>query len=81
MCAGCITNADRVRGFNDALKEFPNVKLLASQPANYQRLQALQVMENLMQSHPQIDGVLAANDAMAIGAHRGPGWRASARRW
>jgi len=65
---GSLTSIDRVRGFNDALKEFKEVKLLASQPANYQRLQGLQVMENLMQSHPQIDGVLAANDAMAIGA-------------
>lgn len=65
---GSLTNADRVRGFNDAIKENPNVKLLASQPANYQRLQALQVMENLIQSFPSIDGVLAANDAMAVGA-------------
>jgi ribose transport system substrate-binding protein len=65
---GSLTNVDRVRGFNDALKENPGAKLLASQPANYQRLQALQVMENLMQSNSQIDGVLAANDAMAIGA-------------
>ena len=65
---GSLTNTDRVRGFNDALKESPNVKLLASQPANYQRLQALQVMENLMQSFPSIDGVLAANDPMAVGA-------------
>jgi len=65
---GSLTNTDRVRGFNDALKENPNVKLLASQPANYQRLQALQVMENLMQSFPSIDGVLAANDPMAVGA-------------
>ena len=65
---GSLTSNDRVRGFNAAIKEAPGVKLLASQPANYQRLQALQVMENLMQSHPQIDGVLAANDAMALGA-------------
>lgn len=65
---GSLTNIDRVRGFNDAIKEFKDVTLLASQPGNYQRLQGLQVMENLMQSHPQIDGVLAANDAMAIGA-------------
>ena len=65
---GSLTSIDRVRGFQAALKEFPGVKLLASQPANYQRLQALQVMENLMQSFPQIDGVLAANDAMALGA-------------
>jgi ribose transport system substrate-binding protein len=65
---GSLTNVDRVRGFNDALKENPGAKLLASQPGNYQRLQALQVMENLMQSNSQIDGVLAANDAMAVGA-------------
>ncbi len=65
---GTLTNTDRIRGFTDALKEFPNVKLIATQPGNYQRLLALQVMENLMQSFPQIDGVLAANDAMAVGA-------------
>jgi ribose transport system substrate-binding protein len=64
---GSATNVDRVRGFNDALKENPGAKLLASQPGNYQRLQALQVMENLIQSNYQIDGVLAANDAMATG--------------
>ena len=45
---GSTTSDERVRGFHKALEEFPNVKLLASQPANYQRLQALQVMENLI---------------------------------
>ncbi|MFZ9468066.1 MAG: sugar ABC transporter substrate-binding protein, partial [Limnohabitans sp.] len=65
---GTLTNSDRVRGFNDAIKQAPGIKILASQPGNYQRLQALQVMENLLQSHPQLDGVLAANDAMASGA-------------
>jgi ribose transport system substrate-binding protein len=43
---GAVTSIERVRGFNDALKEFPKVKLLASQAANYQRLDALQVTEN-----------------------------------
>ncbi len=65
---GSLTSTNRVSGFNDALKENPNVKLLASQTANYQRLQALQVMENLMQSFRSIDGVLAVNDPMAVGA-------------
>lgn len=65
---GSLTSADRVRGYSDAIKEFPEVKLLASQPANYQRLKALEVMENLIQSYPQIDGILAANDPMAVGA-------------
>lgn len=65
---GSLTSIDRVRGFNDAVKAAPGMKVVASQPGNYQRLQALQVMENLMQSHPKIDGVFAANDAMASGA-------------
>jgi ribose transport system substrate-binding protein len=65
---GATTSDDRVRGFNKAIEENPSVKLLASQPANYQRLQALQVMENLVQSNPSIDGVMAAADVMAFGA-------------
>lgn len=64
---GSISGQDRTKGFHEVLKKYPNVKLLASQPANFQRLNALQVMENLLQTHRQIDGVLAANDAMAIG--------------
>jgi len=65
---GSENSANRVTGYKKALAEFPNVKLLASQPANFQRVQALQVTENLLQSYPQIDGILAANDSMALGA-------------
>jgi ribose transport system substrate-binding protein len=65
---GSSNNQKRMAGFKKALEEFPNVKLLASQPANFQRSQALQVTENLLQAHRQIDGILAANDAMALGA-------------
>ena len=65
---GSLSNQDRTRGLTDAVKAYPGVKLLATQPGNFQRLNALQVMENMMQSFPQIDGVMAANDAMAIGA-------------
>ncbi len=65
---GSLTSNNRVRGFKDAINANPKVKLLASQPANFQRLNALQVMENLMQSFQSIDGVLAANDPMAVGA-------------
>lgn len=58
----------RVRGFNEALKEFPNVKLLASQSGNYARKSATETMNNFIRKFPQIDGVLAANDPMALGA-------------
>ena len=57
-----------MRGYTDALAGFPDVQLLATQPGNFQRLQALQVMENLLQSYRELDGVLALNDAMALGA-------------
>ncbi|WP_170984488.1 sugar ABC transporter substrate-binding protein [Rhodoligotrophos defluvii] len=65
---GNSTSDNRVIGFNKAAAEFPDIKVLASQPANYNRLEALQVMENLMQQHPQIDGVIAASDNMGVAA-------------
>ena len=65
---GSSNNQKRTAGFRKALEEFTNIRLLASQPANFQRAMALQVTENLLQAHRQIDGILAANDAMALGA-------------
>ena len=62
-----ITAQNRKKGFERALKETPGIALLASQPGNYRRLPAVQVMENLMQRFPEIDGVMAANDDMAVG--------------
>jgi len=62
------TSVARVRAYNDALKEFPDVKLVASKSANYARAPAAGVMKSFLRLYPQIDGVLAANDPMAIGA-------------
>ncbi|HEY3643387.1 MAG TPA: sugar ABC transporter substrate-binding protein [Xanthobacteraceae bacterium] len=63
------TAVARSRGFNDALKEFPEIKLLAAKSANYARPVALQNMRDFLRAYPQIDGVLAGNDPMAIGAN------------
>lgn len=65
---GALSTQERLAGFKKAMEEFPGIKLLTSQTANAQRLMALQVMENLLQTHPQVDGVLAATDSMAMGA-------------
>jgi ribose transport system substrate-binding protein len=62
------TSIARVKAYNDALKEYPNVKLLASKSANYARTPAIEAMKSFVRLYPQIDGVLAANDPMAIGA-------------
>ena len=58
----------RAKGYKDALKEFPEVKLVAAKSANYARAQAVDVMKDFLRSSSPIEGVLAANDAMAIGA-------------
>jgi ribose transport system substrate-binding protein len=63
--AGTSSNTDRLKGFNEAIKEAAGVKLLASKTGNYQRKPAQDVMEGWIKTYPQIDGVLAANDSMA----------------
>jgi ribose transport system substrate-binding protein len=63
--AGNTTNTERLKGFNDAIKEAPGVKLLSSKTGKYQRKPAQDVMEAWIKIYPQIDGVLAANDSMA----------------
>ena len=63
--AGNTTNTERLKGFNDAIKEAPGVKLLSSKTGKYQRKPAQDVMEAWIKIYPQIDGVLAANNSMA----------------
>lgn len=65
---GSIAGQDRNQGFMMALKDNPGMELLAAQPANFARLMAVQVMENLLQRFPKIDLVVTANDEMGLGA-------------
>ena len=58
----------RGQGYRDVIKEFPGVKLLDGKSANYQRAQAKQVVAGMLSKLGHIDGILAANDPMAIGA-------------
>lgn len=64
---GASTAQARHKGFMKAIEETPGIELLTSQPANYNRLMGMQVMENLLQRFPKIDVVLAANDEQALG--------------
>ena len=65
---GHDTGDSRLRGFKDAIKDSPGVKLLASQTANWERDQGFTVFQNMLQAHPSIDAVFACNDMMALGA-------------
>jgi ribose transport system substrate-binding protein len=66
--AGAQTAIDRLAAINDVLAKNPGIEILASQTAEFQRAKALEVMENLLQTHPEIDAVLACNDEEALGA-------------
>ncbi len=66
---GSTSALDFKKGFDTAIKKYPGIKVLASQPANYNQAQGLKVMENYLQAYPnQIDAVFAHNDQMAFGA-------------
>lgn len=64
---GTESGMQKSAGFQKALKKYPNIKLVASQPANFERATAMSVMENILQSQSKIDAVYAANDDMALG--------------
>jgi len=65
---GTSAARDRSKGFMEAMAAAPGLKVVASQTANFDRTQGLNVMENILQAHPDIDAVFAANDEMALGA-------------
>ncbi|GHJ37244.1 substrate-binding domain-containing protein [Streptomyces sp. TS71-3] len=58
---------DRSKGFEQEIAKSPGIKVVAKQAANFDRATALDTMTNILQAHPGIDGVYAANDEMAMG--------------
>lgn len=74
--AGTSASRERGKGFAEGIKEYPGIKVVASQPADFDRTKGLDVMTNLMQSNPGIDGVFAENDEMALGAAKALGGKA-----
>ncbi|MEG8277596.1 ABC transporter permease/substrate-binding protein [Streptomyces sp. AHA2] len=74
--AGTSAARERAQGFADGLKAFPGIEVVAQQPADFDRTKGLDVMSNLLQAHPDVQGVIAANDEMALGAVKALGSRA-----
>jgi len=61
---------NRSNGFHSVVDEFPDLKMVAQQSADFDRNKAMDVMETIMQANPQIDAVFCGNDAMALGAYQ-----------
>lgn len=66
---GQSAQVDRGEGIDKVLGEHPGIEVLERRTANWSRAEALSLMENWLTSHQdEIDGVIAQNDEMAIGA-------------
>ncbi|MDO0927621.1 substrate-binding domain-containing protein [Streptomyces sp. TG1A-8] len=74
--AGTSAARERAAGFAKGLKAYPGIRVLAQQPADFDRTKGLDVMSNLLQAHPDVQGVIAANDEMALGAIKALGSKA-----
>lgn len=60
---------DRVKGFREELAaKYPNITIVADQPAGGDQGQAATVMDNLLQTYPNLNGVFGINDNSALGA-------------
>jgi erythritol transport system substrate-binding protein len=63
------TNAGvRSQGYHGVLDQFPDLKMVAQQSANWDQAEALQKTQTILQAHPNIKGIIAGNDTMALGA-------------
>jgi len=65
--AGSPNARARIKGFKEQLGTYPDLKLVASQPGNWDRLTALNATSNILRQHPDLAGIYANNDGMALG--------------
>jgi ribose transport system substrate-binding protein len=59
---------DRYQGLEEAMAKYPGVELVAFETANWDRTQAYEKTKSMLIANPDIDGIWAANDDMALGA-------------
>jgi ribose transport system substrate-binding protein len=60
--------SDRVKGFKEELAKNPGIKIAAELSCEGKRDKAVKVMEDLLQSNPDLSGVFGINDDSALGA-------------
>jgi len=74
--AGTSASRDRGEGFSAQIATYAGITVVAQQTANFDRTQGMDVTTNLLQAHPNIVGIFAENDEMALGAIQALGSKA-----
>lgn len=66
---GTTPEVDRSKGCAEALKAYPDVKIVAEQYSNiWAQDEGFQIMQNMLQANPDVSIVFAQADALALGA-------------
>lgn len=64
-----VTSVPRMRAFHDAARGYPGIRLLGPCMGAYDRRRAREEVAQWLSQNSPPEGVLAANDVMALGAH------------
>lgn len=59
---------DRTQGFKEALARFPNITIVADVNGEGLRDKAMQAASDILQAHPDLNGIFGINDDSALGA-------------
>ncbi|MBS4207399.1 D-allose transporter substrate-binding protein [Bacillus sp. FJAT-50079] len=68
--AGNASGEARKNGAKSVFDATEGIELVASQPADWDRNKALDVVTNMIQRYPDLKAIYAANDTMALGAQQ-----------
>jgi len=60
----------RSKGFHSVVDNYQGLQMVAQQSADFDRNKGMEVLETILQAHPDIQAVFCGNDAMAMGAYQ-----------
>lgn len=66
--AGTASGEDRKQGATETFKAASGIELVESQPADWDRTRAYDIATNYISKYPDLKGIYACNDTMAMGA-------------
>jgi ABC-type sugar transport system substrate-binding protein len=61
---------NRSKGFHSVVDRYPGLKMVAQQSAEFDRAKGFEVLQSILQAHPDIKAVFCGNDSMAMGAYQ-----------